>query len=243
MEYMVDSVDGLANSNELKVYAPSCIGTKWLMPRIKEFRRRHSKIQLCLNIGAAPPEVAQKDKNITISIGEGKRSKNTRQDYLQQDSIFPVCSPTLLPQGAPLRDVGDLKMFELLDVAGPVADGVDSEWMSWLSICGDGTVIRKPTLRFGNSLGTIQAAIAGSGIALARGWVAGPDLLSGALVKPIDIEVRSQDPYYLIYPRAFENHDAIISFREWLFETIAADDIARKTATLEATEETMTEDT
>ncbi|MGL3104086.1 LysR family transcriptional regulator [Bradyrhizobium sp. BR 1432] len=99
MEHMVDTVHGLAE-DELVVYAPPCIGAKWLMPRIKEFSRRHSNIHLRLNIGAGPPEMTGKVRSVSIAIGTGKRDNNTRQEFLENNSIFPVMQPNLLPQKA-----------------------------------------------------------------------------------------------------------------------------------------------
>jgi LysR family glycine cleavage system transcriptional activator len=164
--------------------------------------------------------MASREKRISISIGEDTRSKNTRQEYLQSDSIFPVCSPTLLPSGSSLRHLDDLRMFELLDVSASPSDGAASDWTSWLSSCGEGGGVRKRTLRFGSSLLALQAAIAGTGVALARGWVAEPDLLAGSLVKPIDVEVSSEDPYYVVYHKGLENCEEVLCFREWLFDTV-----------------------
>lgn len=218
MEQIVDSVQELANDDELVVYAPPSIGTKWLMPRIRQFRQRHSNIHLHLNMGANPPETTSNIKSVSITIGPD-RDKNARQDFLQGDSIFPVCSPNLLPS-AGLQHVSDLRGFELLEVSGTDGKGRGSNWLSWLSLCGDEARVRKPMLRFGDSLLAIQAAVAGSGIALARGWVAGPDLLSGSLVRPLNVEVSSEDAYYLVYPRNLEGCEQVVCFREWLFEAV-----------------------
>jgi LysR family transcriptional regulator, glycine cleavage system transcriptional activator len=226
MEHMVDSVHELAE-DELVVYAPPCIGAKWLMPRIKEFRRRHSNIHLRLNIGDSPPEMMSKVRSVSIAIGPDKRDNNTRQEFLQNDSIFPVCSPKLIPAEG-LQHVSDLKRFELLEVsASRHYQANRSDWLSWLSMHGEEARFRTPALRFGDSLLAIQAAIAGSGIALARGWVAEPDLLSGSLVKPLDMEVSAEEAYYLVYPRDLDSCEQVICFREWLFEAAGSPTSAR----------------
>ncbi|WP_456720482.1 LysR substrate-binding domain-containing protein [Bradyrhizobium sp. USDA 4350] len=236
MEHMIDSVHGLAD-DELVVYAPPCIGAKWLMPRIKEFSRRHSNIHLRLNIGAGPPEMTGKVRSVSIAIGADKRDNNTRQEFLQNDSIFPVCSPNLLPAEG-LRRVSDLKRFELLEVsASGHGQASRSDWLSWLSTCGEEARLRKPTLCFGDSLLAIQAAVAGSGIALARGWVAEPDLLSGSLVKALNMEVSADEAYYLVCPRDLDNCEQVARFREWLFEAVGAPICARNSSRPEPTAE------
>jgi len=219
MEDIVDSVPELAD-DELVVYAPPCMGSKWLMPRIKEFSQRHAKIRLRLSIGAKPVEIPSKVKHVSITIGPDGSGKDTRRDFLRNDSIFPVCSPRLLPSGSRLSDISDLKRFELLEVSDPDGNGSGSDWLSWLSLCGEEMRPQKPMLRFGDSLLAIQAAIAGSGIALARGLAAEPDLLSGSLVKPLNVEVNSEHAYYFVYSRDLEGCDEVACFREWLFEVV-----------------------
>ena len=86
---------------------------------------------------------------------------------------------------------------------------------------------------FSDSSHTMQAAIDGQGIALARSSLLGNDVHNGVLVRPFDIVVPLPKKYFLVYPPRLADSPKLAPFRQWLFDEVAAE-AARSAATKQA---------
>jgi LysR family glycine cleavage system transcriptional activator len=69
----------------------------------------------------------------------------------------------------------------------------------------------------------IDAAIDGQGIALARTALAAWDLISGRLVRPVDVSLRVANTYWIICPKAVSNIPKVRTFRAWVLAEAAED--------------------
>jgi len=76
---------------------------------------------------------------------------------------------------------------------------------------------------YSDSSHTVQAAIEGQGIALARTSLLGNDLRNGVLIRLFGIEVPSPRKYFLVYPPRLAESPKLIAFRQWLFDEVAAE--------------------
>ncbi len=79
---------------------------------------------------------------------------------------------------------------------------------------------------------TIDAAVDGQGIALARTALAASDLISGRLVRPFDLALEAPYSFWIVCPKSAAELPKIAIFRIWLLKE-AADD-ARRLAELDA---------
>jgi LysR family glycine cleavage system transcriptional activator len=62
----------------------------------------------------------------------------------------------------------------------------------------------------------IDAAIDGQGIALARTALAAWDLISGRLVRPVDVSLRMANTYWIVCPKAVSNLPKVATFWDWV---------------------------
>jgi LysR family glycine cleavage system transcriptional activator len=62
----------------------------------------------------------------------------------------------------------------------------------------------------------LQAAIAGQGVALARGALARPAIEAGHLTRLFSRGVRARFSYYIVYPPAAASIPRVAAFRDWL---------------------------
>jgi LysR family glycine cleavage system transcriptional activator len=69
----------------------------------------------------------------------------------------------------------------------------------------------------------IDAAVDGQGIALARTALAAADLISGRLVRPVDVSLRVANTYWIVCPSASAALPKIAAFRAWLLAEAAED--------------------
>jgi LysR family glycine cleavage system transcriptional activator len=78
---------------------------------------------------------------------------------------------------------------------------------------------------------TIDAAVDGQGIALARTALVSGDLISGRLVRPFDLTLEAPFAFWIVCPKSTAELPKIATFRSWLLKE-AADD-ARRLAQLD----------
>jgi LysR family glycine cleavage system transcriptional activator len=92
----------------------------------------------------------------------------------------------------------------------------DITWRNWLAATGVDNVDADGGVLFSHSGLTVDAAIAGQGVALGRSLLVADDLTSGRLVRPFDLSLASSYAYFVVYPRASADLPKIKSFRDWL---------------------------
>ncbi|RME25259.1 MAG: LysR family transcriptional regulator, partial [Deltaproteobacteria bacterium] len=147
---------------------------------------------------------------------------------LSVERVTPVCSPRLLEGPAPLRRPEDLAHHVLLhdDVLAGHPGRVG--WTRWLAAAGVTSVDPRRGPRFSHAHMAIEAAIAGQGVALARGILVARDVAEGRLVTPFDLSVVSGLAYWVVTPPRRVLRPAVAAFRDWLVEAVqAAGDAAR----------------
>ena len=200
-----------AADHVLTVSCSPNFATKWLVPRLGGFVATHPDIDL--RISAAMQHVTFDRDGIDMAVrhGDGKwpRLDVTR---LCAETVFPVCSPNLLPPSGRTIRVGHLADFVLVHDQDRVG------WARWLAAVGapvdafdleHGPVFNQTSL-------AIDAAVAGQGVALARSALASLDLAAGRLVRPVTDEVAADFAYWIVCPKPSATRPTISRFRQWL---------------------------
>ncbi len=195
----------------LTVSALPSFAARWLVPRLGRFRQIHPDIDLRIDPSAALTDFASGDVDVGIRYGRGKYP-GLRADWLMTEDIFPVCSPALLSGEHPLRAPGDLEHQVLLH------DDGHGDWRTWLLAAGIDRVDPTRGPIFTDSSMLIQAAMAGQGVALARGVLAADELAAGRLVRPFTLSLPTDYAYYLVCPQNTAEQPKIAAFRDWLLD-------------------------
>ena len=95
-------------------------------------------------------------------------------------------------------------------------DDGHGDWRTWLLAAGVNGVDPARGPIFTDSSMLIQAAMAGQGVALARGVLAADELAAGRLVRPFTLSLPTDYAYYLVCPENTAEQPKIAAFREWL---------------------------
>jgi len=209
------------DSGDLKISVATSVAAKWLLPRLVRFRQKHPDIDVSVSASDKLVDFARDDIDIGIRYGYGVYP-GLRVDKLMQDSVFPVCSPALLQGPSPLREAADLKHHTLLhEEWGTMIDAPD--WRAWLAAAGVTGVnpVRGPA--YSHSSLSLQAAIDGQGVALARSSLVGLDLEAGRLVQPFGPALPTDYACYVVSPEVAAERPKIKAFRDWLLEQAEAD--------------------
>jgi LysR family transcriptional regulator, glycine cleavage system transcriptional activator len=119
-----DLLDGLADATArlmrqagpgvLMVSTIPSFAARWLIPRLGAFRMAHPDLEVRVLAHAGLTDFAREQVDVAIRLGQGVYP-GLRSDLLMSETLFPVCSPTLLTDEAkPLREPADLRHHTLL---------------------------------------------------------------------------------------------------------------------------------
>src|SRR5437867_2203405 len=185
----------------LRVCSPPTFARQILVPHLESFTAAHPEVELevVLSIPYLGHEPA--DADIVVRTGESETP-------LMRDVIVPVASPALLQRLPPLRTPADLALAPLLRT--PL-----EPWTPWFrAACLDWPEPAQGPKLVDLGL-TLEAAVSGQGVALARPSLAQHWLASGAL-KPLFRITAEPANHYLLAPHA--DSGAAPLFARWLRE-------------------------
>lgn len=189
MPQIAAALDGLARlgrspERRLRVAAGSALCTWWLAARLPQFMARCPGLSVELTpLESASTPIPEVDVRI-LWVNEADYAAGPTQAPLFAERVFPVCSPTLLPDGKPLPDPRALGNLTLLHKAA-LASG-EWSWSTWLDRLGiDARRRRGGELRFSDLGPILSAALDGAGVALARSLLVHDALHAGRLTIPV----------------------------------------------------------
>ena len=206
----------------LKVTLDAQFASKWLMRRVDDFRKHHPNIELRFDIAYEVRDFELDDIDVGIRFGAGKYP-GLRAHRLFDNILIPVCSPSLLTSGPPLREPRDLFNHTLAHIEWSRQGVTWPNWRMWMAAAGVNDFDDSRTIVFGNSTDAVQAALDGNAVALADFAMVANDLSQGRLVQPFELGLRvaPEFAYFLVYPESAADDPRIVGFREWILEEVA----------------------
>lgn len=201
----------------LTISTLASLAAKRLLPKLASFQAAHPGLDVRITTSTKLVDFRSDGVDAAIRYGRGKWP-GLRADWLTADKLFPVCSPALLDGATPLRRPEDLTNHVLLHSTGDNSD----DWRLWLTAAGlPSYTAEQHSLSFDLVFMTLQAAIDGHGVAIARSTYVEEDLASGRLVIPFNLELPADAGFYLVAPEATADLPKLTAFREWLRGALA----------------------
>lgn len=198
----------------LKVSTTYSFALKWLLPRLPSLAQRHPEILVTLDSSDKIINFSSAEADVAIRLGNGNYPA-LYSEFLFREQIFPVASPDLLKRFGRPHTPAELLRYPLL-----MRDGADlvPKWEVWFQHVGLTIAPLKESVRFADTNMTIEAALLGQGIALARSGHVESELSDGSLVRLFDVPFPSPVAYYFVCPKGIESQPHIVSFRDWLMQ-------------------------
>ena len=196
----------------LSVTVLPSFATRWLVPRLGQFQKRHPDIDVRISADIRPVDLVAERFDLGIRFGLGQY-RGFESDWLMADELFPVCSPELLANGPSLDRPEDLAHHTLLHDDSP------RRWKLWKEAMGLAGLNSKAGITFNDASMVVDAAVAGQGVALGRRSLVETELKAGRLVRLWDKAVPHDLAYYLVYPKQTMDRPAAAAFRQWLLDT------------------------
>lgn len=196
----------------LRVSTTYSFALKWLLPRLPDLALLHPEILVTIENTDNAIRFASGDADLAIRFGNGNYPA-LHSEFMFREQLFPVASPSLLQRFGIPNVPGELLRYPLL-----TRDGADlvPKWDTWFKKVGINTDVLHENVRFADTNMTIEAALLGQGIALARSGHVEKEIREGSLVRLFDVIFPSPVAYYLVCPEGTETHPHILKFRNWL---------------------------
>lgn len=216
---LTDAFDSIARLSEqvaamragpvLTVGVGPTLAVNWLIPRLANFDRAHSDIEVRMATGGATRPVRD-DWTCTI-----RRDTGAWPDYIAEklfpNNLIPVCVPALAKQ---LRRLSDLQNTTLL-----VVSHLQEEWQCWFRVAGiDRPVRRSSEVIFESNAMAMQAVHNGVGVAIAQIPSVSDALNAGRLIAPFPIVAPTEEAWFLQYRPIRQQEPALQAFRIWLLD-------------------------
>ena len=182
--------------------------SKWLIPRLAEFTQVHPGIDL--RITATERVMSFHADGIDLAVRQGRPpfGASLRGDLLFPQEVIAVCSPQLVAKQGGLLDAATLSRITLLHDTHDL-------WPQFIEMAF-GTELDAPRgLRFSQTTLSLDAALAGQGIALASRFLVQRDLDAGRLVQPVEAPLEGGQDFYALLPRQGASN-AAMRVRDWL---------------------------
>lgn len=208
-----------AESEPVMVSCSPSFAIRWLVPHIPELRAAGLEVRIAADDRLVTPGRGGIDVCIRYGPG-GYPDADVRR--LSVERVTPVCSPSLLADGAALQHPADLSRQILLHDEVLLGHPGRVGWTRWLE-AADAAGSAGRGVRFSHAYMALEAAIAGQGVALARGILVARDLAEGRLVRPFELALESGLSYWVLTP-ARRPREAALRFRDWLLEEVNAAD-------------------
>lgn len=201
-----------SGAGPLVVSTPPAFAARWLVPRLDDFQTRHPEVELRLLATRRLVDFATEDVDLAIRFGAGDHP-HLLVERLMPETIVPVAAPAL---AARIASPADLARCPLLNDDWHIEHQLFPDWETWLASLGvaAGAPLRIQT--FGDANLTIQAAVAGLGVALAWHSLVAGDLARGSLVRLLDLSIASDLAYHLVMPPERARLAKVEAFRDWL---------------------------
>jgi len=184
----------------------------WLLPRLKAFQKRHPFIDVRVSTNNNRVDMAAEGLDFAIRFGQGSWH-GTDAFRLFEAPLSPLCTPKLAEM---LKTPADLMEATLL--RSYRAD----EWSNWFAAAGVTPAAQvNAGIVFDTSLGMMEAALQGLGVALTPPSMFSRHLASGAIIQPFPVTI-SLGSYWLTRLQSKPPTPAMQAFSDWMFETMGA---------------------
>ncbi|WP_371226015.1 LysR substrate-binding domain-containing protein [Roseovarius sp. 2305UL8-3] len=197
------------SAQQVTISVTPSFASRWLIPHLPEFTTRYPGIDL--RILATERVSSFHSDGIDLAVRQGRPpfGASLRQLRLFRQDIIAVCAPDLLEshthgEGNPLDGLVLLHDTHNL-------------WPEFLGgKAGLAGSRRDHGLQFNQTSLSIEAALAGQGVALASRFLVQRDLDAGRLVQPVDRALEGQQDFYLLMARKSRDQRAAAKAWDWL---------------------------
>lgn len=208
------ALQGAQDKGRLTLAILPTFGTRWLIPRIPRFLRRHPEITLHFTTRIGQFDLLSEGVDAAVHAGQPDWPQ-AQALQLFEDRVQPMAAPTLLA-GTATTSAQIARLPRLALATRP------AEWDGWMAAQGLPPA-PAPDMVFEHLATLAQACVAGLGVALLPPFLYHGELAAGELAA-LGPEWGNGSGYWLMTPEHAPEGTAVRAFRDWLMTEITRDD-------------------
>ena len=198
-----------STSQPLRISLTSYFAARWLTRRLGRFSALHPDVEIHMRLTNGDVDFKRLDLDLAVAWGHGDWP-DLEAELLVPTRIIAVCSPALLATGPPLREIADLRHYNLLHETDR------SLWRTWLKAVGAFDVASGRNLVMDDPNLVHQAAVDGQGVALGAEALLDDEISRGLLVRPFELSVELAGAYHIAHQPGARNRENVMAFCDWL---------------------------
>lgn len=202
-----------ADPNVISLSVMPAFASRWLVPRLGQFRQLHPEIRLNLKPTQQLETFSDGEMDLAIRYGSGQYP-GLRSEFLLRDSLLVVATPDFIAQHQPSLD--NLTQLPLLEDTSTDEQG----WAEWFRRQNIETQVAERCLTIADASMLVDAAMGGQGVALVRRSLVQHFVDQGVLKKLFALELDSPYGYYLVAPEAHFVRAKVKWFMQWMKEEV-----------------------
>lgn len=205
------------SSTRVTVTTYASFASLWLVPRLAMFQREYPQIEIRIDAGDRFIDIDAEGVDIAIRWTRPAALPNDALLLLDEE-VMPTLSPLLLERTATaLKKPQDLFQLPLLELDDSIPTSVTSTWPRWFEFAGVRVAPPAPRLIFTFVDQSVQAAVRGQGVVLARTPFVDDLVASGDLIAPFPkLRMQTGYRYALIENAETRNAPHVAAFRDWI---------------------------
>ncbi|EJL73498.1 transcriptional regulator [Variovorax sp. CF313] len=214
LESAAEAVGAESGSHALRLSVPPTLATKWLIPRLPDFRALHPEVAISFAPYRRddPLDTPDIDGWIRVRTGEVPwHPASIESDYLVGREIVPICRPEDLRGRLALRMPQDLQQRPLL-----FHTNYPDNWRLWFATQGMPDANPRPAADFDQVVMLVQGVISGLGLAVVQRCLIEDELAAGRIAIPIDRAALTPRGYYVCAPKGRRETRGMRVFRDWV---------------------------
>ncbi len=220
LDTAVRSIRGGLARKSVSVSTFASFASMWVIPKLEAFQRIQPDIDISIDASDAFVNVEGGEVDLVLRYGTyAQMPKGAIK--LFDDVISPMLSPWLLQsrmKDKPIVSVADLYSHTLIEMSDVTHNQLN--WLTWTGWSAKHSTKLSASvrwLRFSYAYQTVQAAIAGQGVVLARLPLVEESIQNGTLTEPLpQLRVQSPMSYWLIARSGSLDRPEVLAFSNWL---------------------------
>ena len=217
------SLHARQDSRALTVSTTVSFASLWLVPRLQRWRAQHPEVDVHIAANDRYVDLERDRIDLAVRFCEPRLAPEGAI-RLDEEVVFPVCSPTLLrDKRRPLKRPEDLARHVLLHYEDAGRRWPWLDWGQWLAAAKLHQLNPAGSLHFSHYDQLIRAAIAGDGVALGRTPHLRASLKSGELIAPFARRTPSGRQYFLVVAQHATSRSEVQALVRWMLEEVGSD--------------------
>jgi LysR family transcriptional regulator, glycine cleavage system transcriptional activator len=213
----VEDIRGPRNAARVTITTYASFASLWLVPRLAMFQREHPQIELRIDASDRFIDIDAEGVDVAIRWTRAT-SLPSGAAPLHDEEVLPALSPLLLERsGVALKKPQELFQLPLLELDESMPTSASSAWPRWFQFAGVRSTPPAPRLMFTFVDQSVQAAVRGQGVVLARTPFVDELVASGDLIAPFPkLRMRTGYQYALIANANTRETGHVAAFCNWI---------------------------